>query len=49
MDREWSYDGVGMEPGGWSGGIGAGIGVTLGQIIAAKKSKDSDLSSEGTD
>jgi hypothetical protein len=33
---------AGLEPGGWSGGIGAGIGVILGQVIAAKRSKVSD-------
>ena len=28
---------AGVEPGGWSGGIGAGIGVICGHYIAAKR------------
>jgi len=29
---------AGLELGGWSGGIGAGIGVVFGHLIAAKTS-----------
>jgi len=38
-----AFKAAGVEPGGWSGGIGAGVGVICAQIIAAKTSKRTDV------